>query len=73
MLTIQKNKKFTFNLVTQSVINGPKYISKGINYANLGILAQVSDAQAIALSFPHQATALKRTNVVSIEMEHILL
>lgn len=28
------------------------------NNTNLGILAQVSEAQAMAFSFPHQATAL---------------
>lgn len=28
----------------------------------LGILAQVSDAQAIAFSFPHQATALENND-----------
>jgi len=27
---------------------------------DLGILAQVSDAQAIAFNLPHQATALKK-------------
>jgi len=30
------------------------------NSTDLGILAQVSDAQAIAFNLPHQATALKK-------------
>lgn len=30
---------------------------------NLGILAHVSEAQAITLSDPHQATALKKKNM----------
>ena len=30
------------------------------NFTDLGILAQVSDAQAIAFNLPHQATALKK-------------
>lgn len=34
--------------------------SDGNRGSNLGILAHVSDAQAIAFSFPHQATALKK-------------
>lgn len=43
-----------------------KSATKGAIYANLGILAQVSDAQAIAFNFPHQATALKKENLVLI-------
>lgn len=34
----------------------------GNRSSNLGILAHVSDAQAIAFSFPHQATALKNNS-----------
>ena len=33
---------------------------KKLKESNLGIRAQVSDAQAIAFSFPHQATALQQ-------------
>ena len=33
---------------------------KKLKESNLGIRAQVSDAQAIAFSFPHQATALQK-------------
>jgi len=33
---------------------------KSKNSTDLGILAQVSDAQAIAFSLPHQATALEK-------------
>ena len=41
-----------------------------IEYTNLGILAQVSDAQAIAFSFPHQATALEiQTKVILIQKQ----
>ena len=37
--------------------------------ANLGILAHVSDAQAIAFNLPHQATALKNKTQERDEIE----
>jgi len=36
-----------------------KHVQMGNKNTNLGILAQVSAAQAMAFSFPHQETALQ--------------